>query len=388
MVTAEHLGIDERPVLHQLWEKYQAGEYDAIFVYRVDRLSRSPGTFMALRDSAREVRRCRIKGDGFIFVQGSSDPTPEGNLFSNIEYEREVIKLRTITGKKKLAKAGKYAGGSQPLGYRWNDKEEKWEIVEEETKIIKLIYQWYVYGDDSGQPMGMIRIAEKLTELGIPTPNQLRKTRKGRAGKMQAHWGDATYYPEKLYESTNWQDSTTPAEQTAIATILSTDQPNQPPWVTALEYANNIRGVINLNFNDAVGRSQCQNLYVPSNISDSVTSVISNSARCDVYGVPCQGTQPGTYSDCPELGFPAENIASTHTGSFTGTEVFHPQDLTAALTSSNNWYSNYKGKFIKVTNISNGMWIVVRVTDQAPAGTGVELAYRPGSMGTDRKTIR
>jgi len=35
------LGIDARPVLHQLWEKYQAGEYDAIFVYRQDRLSRS-----------------------------------------------------------------------------------------------------------------------------------------------------------------------------------------------------------------------------------------------------------------------------------------------------------------------------------------------------------
>ncbi|MGB9859446.1 MAG: hypothetical protein ACPLQP_05875 [Moorellaceae bacterium] len=188
---------------------------------------------------------------------------------------------------------------------------------------------------------------------------------------------DAAYYPEKLYEPTNWQDSTTPAEQTAIATILSTDQPNQPPWVTALEYSNNIRGAINLNFNDAVGRSQCQNLYVPSNVSNSVASVISNSARCDVYGVPCQGTQPGKQSDCPELGFPAENIANMHTGSFTGTEVFHPQDLTAALTSSNNWYSNYKGKFIKVTNISNGMWVVVRVTDQAPAGRGVELAYRP-----------
>ncbi|MDK2820811.1 MAG: site-specific recombinase [Clostridia bacterium] len=37
----------------------------------------------------------------------------------------------------------------------------------------------------------MVRIAEKLTELGIPTPNQLRKTRKGHAGKMQAHWGEA-----------------------------------------------------------------------------------------------------------------------------------------------------------------------------------------------------
>lgn len=191
------LGINERPVLHQLWEKYQDGDYDAIFVYRIDRLSRSPGTFMALRDSAREVRRCGYKGDGFIFIQGSSDPTPEGNLFSNIqsifaEYERELIRLRTITGKKKLAKAGKYAGGTQLFGYKWNDEKGVWEIREEESKIVRLIFQWYVYGDKTGKPMGMIRIAEKLTELGIPTPNQFRKTRKGCAGKMQAHWSDAT----------------------------------------------------------------------------------------------------------------------------------------------------------------------------------------------------
>ncbi len=124
------LEIDERPVLHQLWEEYQAGEYDAVFVYRQDRLARSLVLFAALRDEARKVRCYGLKGYGFIFVERSTDDISEGKLQSNIlgafaEYEREVIKLRTITGKKKSAKAGKYTGRSQPLGYRWNDKEEK-----------------------------------------------------------------------------------------------------------------------------------------------------------------------------------------------------------------------------------------------------------------------
>ena len=79
-----------------------------------------------------------------------------------------------MTGKKKLAKAGKYSGGSQPFGYRWDDEKDEWVIREDEAKIVKLIFQWYVYGDESGQPLGMVRIAEKLTELGIPTPNQFR----------------------------------------------------------------------------------------------------------------------------------------------------------------------------------------------------------------------
>ncbi|MEX1337352.1 recombinase family protein [Hydrogenibacillus schlegelii] len=34
-------GIDRRPVLRTVWEKYQTGFYDAIIVWHTDRLSRS-----------------------------------------------------------------------------------------------------------------------------------------------------------------------------------------------------------------------------------------------------------------------------------------------------------------------------------------------------------
>jgi hypothetical protein len=57
-------------------------------------------------------------------------------------------------------------------------------------------------------------------------------------------------------------------------------------------------------------------------------------------------------------------------------EVLHPVDLTCAMTSTNNWNSTYRNKFIKVTNRSNNQSIIVKVTDTAPANTGVELTYR------------
>ncbi|KNZ69405.1 hypothetical protein Tfer_2044 [Thermincola ferriacetica] len=188
------LAIDKRPILHQLWEKYQNGEYDAIFVYRQDRLSRSLAVFAALRDEALKVRRCGTKGDGFIFVQGGFEDTPEGRLQSNIlgsfaEYEREVIRIRTITGKKKVARQGKYAGGAQLFGYKWNRETQKWEIREDEAKIVRLIFNWYVYGDGKSGPMGMVRIAERLNQLGVPTPSQARGTRRG---KDSTHWTDTT----------------------------------------------------------------------------------------------------------------------------------------------------------------------------------------------------
>jgi Recombinase. len=50
-------------------------------------------------------------------------------------------------------------------------------------------------------------LPKSLQNLGIPTPNQFRKTRKGRAGKMQAHWGDATIQrilTHTVYAGTNY----------------------------------------------------------------------------------------------------------------------------------------------------------------------------------------
>ncbi len=180
---------------------------------------------------------------------------------------------------------------------------------------------------------------------------------------------EKNYCGEKLYESTNWQDSSTASLQSAILTI-----PNSvtTPWNDALVTANLIRKSIKLNFDDAGGNSSCKQLIQPEN-KKSTATLVSSSASCQVYGVPCQGTQPGTTSKCPELGFPAQNILSAKCANG---EVFHPQDLVCALTSSNSWNSKYKNKYIKITNISSNKSIVVRVIDTAPANTGVELSYR------------
>lgn len=178
------------------------------------------------------------------------------------------------------------------------------------------------------------------------------------------------YYDEKLYESTNNTDPRT-SNQTLLYQIGTN---NTAPWYDAIVIANLIRSLINLNFKDANGNSTCKSLVKPANTSGTVASTISNSAICDFYGLPCQGTQPGKTSTCSELGYAAQNILSASTANG---EVFHPQDLTAAMTSTNNWYSTYKNKFVKVTNLKDtSKSIVVRVTDKAPANRGIELSYR------------
>ena len=47
-------------------------------------------------------------------------------------------------------------------------------IEEREGKIIRLIFHWYVYGDENGYPHSFYKIAEKLTAMGIPSPGMTR----------------------------------------------------------------------------------------------------------------------------------------------------------------------------------------------------------------------
>lgn len=246
-----------------------------------------------------------------------------------------------------------------------------------------------VYGTESASQANTIRdrlnriFSDSNRDLDFITPSYANGYYVVCCPKVRGNVGEVTYlydtngsdgwrsYPEKLYEPTNWADSSSASGQTAILTISSLVT---APWHSALYTANLIRSAISLNFNDASGSASCRQLYVPSNTGGTVASTISSSARCDFYGVPCQGTQPGTTSSCPELGYAAQNILNTTTGIG---EVFHPQDLTAAITSSNSWSVLYRNKFVKVTNLSDtSKSIVVRITDTAPAGKGIELSYR------------
>ncbi|MGK9250226.1 RlpA-like double-psi beta-barrel domain-containing protein [Paenibacillus humicus] len=189
-------------------------------------------------------------------------------------------------------------------------------------------------------------------------------------------------YPEKLYENTYWNDSSD-SDQTAIYT----SQASSAPWNDAFTIANKIRYAVTPNFDTAAGKSIISRFTAPANTSGSVSSTISSSAHLEYYGDPCQGTQSGNNSTCGTK--TVQNIASAVVANG---EVFHPCDLTAAMTSTNSWHTLYRNKFVKVTNLSNNQSIVVRVTDTAPVNKGIELSYRAyqsiGSPATGANKVK
>lgn len=137
------------PQLNRALEMAKAHECDILVVREIDRLSRSLAKQLIVEE---ELKRAGVE---IAYVLGEYPNTPEGSLMKNVkaavaEYERLKIVERNVRGKRLKAKSGKVVGdGHAPYGYKYEDS--KLVIIEEQAKIVRLIYTWYVVGDgDSG----------------------------------------------------------------------------------------------------------------------------------------------------------------------------------------------------------------------------------------------
>jgi site-specific DNA recombinase len=156
--------IAERPEMQQLLTNVKAMKYDAVLVMDIDRLGRGDKI-----DQGRIERAFKDSGTLIITPAEVYDLNDESGEF-NVEmrtflarFEYKKIKKRLQSGRHRAAKDGKDVGRKPPYGY-WKDRDKRLHINEEEAKVVRLIYQWCIEG------MGRIQIAQRLTELGIPSP--------------------------------------------------------------------------------------------------------------------------------------------------------------------------------------------------------------------------
>jgi len=161
----------DRPGLDQLRDLIANDTIEAVIIYDLDRLSRRAIHQMLLEE---EFARAGVETH---YVLGQYDNTPEGRLQKQIkgaiaEYERAKIEERLKRGLRGKARAGYViVGHNRPYGYNVvREPHKAWlTINEEEAKVVKLIYRWYVYGDEENGPLPIRNIAKRLTDMKIPT---------------------------------------------------------------------------------------------------------------------------------------------------------------------------------------------------------------------------
>ncbi|TSC58546.1 MAG: cassette chromosome recombinase B [Candidatus Peregrinibacteria bacterium Greene0416_19] len=168
--------IEGRAKLAKLMELVKDGEVDLVLVWKIDRLSRDLSDLLYLFETMDK------NGVGFASMKEDLDFTGAiGKLIFQIfgalaEFERENIRMRTEEGRKASAKAGNYTGGTIPYGYidvpNPGGKGKKLRLVESEAKIVKQIFEWFVYEDKNAQ-----WIAKELNRIGSPKGKANRRTK-------------------------------------------------------------------------------------------------------------------------------------------------------------------------------------------------------------------
>lgn len=154
-------GTLERPGLSALRQAVSRGAVTCVVVYKLDRLSRS------VLDTVSLILR---EWEGLCHVKSTREPidttSPTGKMFfymlaSYAEWERSVIKERTLAGKAKRAQHGKNPGMIPPYGYRLGPNKGELVIHEAEAAIVRRIFREYIRGH------GGRSIAEGLHRDGI-----------------------------------------------------------------------------------------------------------------------------------------------------------------------------------------------------------------------------
>lgn len=136
----------ERPGMEALMAAVEAGDFDVVLVYKLDRLSRSQKDTLYLIEDVFMANET-----DFVSMQESFDTTTiygramVGILSVFAQMERETITERTLMGRSGRAEEGLWhGGGTEPIGYQYVDGELVVDPVEAEQ--VKMVYSLYADG--------------------------------------------------------------------------------------------------------------------------------------------------------------------------------------------------------------------------------------------------
>lgn len=160
---------EARPGLTALLQAAERKEFDYILVYKIDRLARNLKIFLGI------VEHLDFLKVGLRSVTEPIDTsTPIGEMVMQIlamfaQFERGMIRERTMNGKVKAAETGKWVTGVPPYGYKVDKQTKKLILIPEQAKNVRRLFNWVV--DDR---LPLREVERKMNQLKIPAPYKAR----------------------------------------------------------------------------------------------------------------------------------------------------------------------------------------------------------------------
>src|SRR5271156_5602618 len=161
--------ILSRPALERLRDAVAGGRIERIYVHAPDRLARRYAHQVLLID---EFRRA---GAEVVFLNRPIGGTAEDDLLLQVqgviaEYERAKILERGRRGRRHAARSGSVSAlTGAPFGYRYVRRDlgggvARFEVVEEEAHIVRLIFAWIGL-----ERASMREVCRRLERMGCQT---------------------------------------------------------------------------------------------------------------------------------------------------------------------------------------------------------------------------
>jgi DNA invertase Pin-like site-specific DNA recombinase len=120
--TMKHLS--ERIALGEALQMVKDGRADGIVVYKLDRIGRETmlqeSVYYEIQQNEGTLASCD-EGENDALEAGDDDPTRvlfRKILWAFAEYERKMIRVRCVNGRRRKMAAGGYGGGSTPYGFK------------------------------------------------------------------------------------------------------------------------------------------------------------------------------------------------------------------------------------------------------------------------------
>lgn len=140
-----------------------------VLVLKLDRLTRS------VKDLYKLLQVFEEHDTAFRSATEIFDTTTAmGRLFITIvaamaQWERETTQERVSLNMEQMVMDGKWHGGISAYGIGWDEEDKKLYDIETESRVVRLMYKLYCYGDDKTLPLGDAKLARWLNKRGYRT---------------------------------------------------------------------------------------------------------------------------------------------------------------------------------------------------------------------------
>ena len=158
---------DNRPEFQRLIRDAKAHKFEAIIVYKVDRFGRDK------YDIAIYKKALKNAGVQLFYAAENIPEGPEGIILEALmeglaEYYSAELAQKVRRGLRESALKAKSTGGSIPLGYRLNPDTKSLEIIPEQARIVRMIFEMFANKSKKSEICQVLNDSGYTSSKGYP----------------------------------------------------------------------------------------------------------------------------------------------------------------------------------------------------------------------------